>query len=255
MTLFGMDLSILGPGLLAGLLVTTTHVPLGRQVLERGIIFIDLAIAQIAALGVLLAHSWNGEQGVAGVQATAFGAALLGALMLYVCERRWPEVLEALIGTSFVLAATASILMLASDPQSGEHLKELLVGQILWVSYDELLPVAALYTLILLAWFKGSGTRRPVLFYVLLPLAVTASVQLVGIYLVFASLIIPALAARRRRRSLSLGYAVSIAGFAAGLPASALLDLPTGAVIVWTLAVSGLLIALATRPLATASEV
>ena len=89
MNLDGLDPVIIAPALAAGVLVTATHVPLGQQVLKRGIIFIDLAIAQIAALGVLLAYSLGFEDSDVAVQATAFGSALLGALMLYQCERRW----------------------------------------------------------------------------------------------------------------------------------------------------------------------
>ena len=102
----GLDPVIIAPALAAGMLVTATHVPLGQQVLKRGIIFIDLAIAQIAALGVLLAHSLGLEGSATGVQLTAFGSALLGAFMLYQCERRWSDHLEAIIGSVFVLAAS-----------------------------------------------------------------------------------------------------------------------------------------------------
>jgi len=243
-----LDPVILGPALLAGLLVLSTHVPLGQQVLRRGIIFIDLAVAQIAGLGVLAAHTLGWASHGLALQATAFSAALLGALALYLCERRWPEVLEALIGTSFVLAASAGILLLASNSQAGEHLSELLVGQILWVEMAQLWPVALLYALILAVWFGFRATRHPLLFYTLFSLAVTASVQLVGVYLVFASLIIPALALRRRRGTLLLGYAVGICGYGAGLLAAALFDLPAGAVIVWMLACAGLLTSLLVRP-------
>lgn len=241
MTLHNVDVSILLPGFLAGVLVVTTHVPLGRQVLKRGIIFIDLAIAQIAALGVLLAHSWHWHEGSVSVQLTAFGAALLGAFALYACERRWPDILEAIIGTSFVLAASAAILVLANNPHGGEHLKDLLVGQILWVDYPQLLPVAGLYALVLLVWFTAPATHRSWLFYVLFSLAITASVQLVGVYLVFASLIIPALAMRRLgRRALAMGYLIGVIGYGLGLLISASLDLPSGAVIVWMLATTGI---------------
>jgi zinc/manganese transport system permease protein len=237
----GLDLAILGPAFLAGLLVLSTHVPLGQQVLRRGIIFIDLAIAQIAGLGVLWAHAMSWEENALSIQLTAFAAALLGALALYLCERRWPEILEAVIGTSFILAASAAILILANNPHGGEHLKDLLVGQVLWVDRDQLIPVALLYGAILVAWFGFGGARRPVLFYVLFALAITASVQLVGVYLVFASLIIPALAVRRLGRyALFGGWLLGTASYAVGLFASALLDLPAGAVIVWVLAVFGI---------------
>ncbi|HYQ71990.1 MAG TPA: metal ABC transporter permease [Gammaproteobacteria bacterium] len=237
----GLDPGILGPAFLAGLLVLSTHVPLGRQVLRRGIIFIDLAIAQIAGVGVLLAHAMAWEDSPLTTQLTAFSAALLGALALYLCERRWPEILEAVIGTSFILAASAAILILANNPHGGEHLKDLLVGQVLWVDADRLAPVALLYALILCVWFGLGGVRRPGLFYTLFALAITASVQLVGVYLVFASLIIPALSVRRvGKYALPAAYLLGALGYAAGLVLSALLDLPSGAVIVWVLALIAL---------------
>jgi zinc/manganese transport system permease protein len=236
----GLDLTILGPAFLAGLLVLSTHVPLGQQVLRRGIIFIDLAIAQIAGLGVLVAHAMSWEENALTMQLTAFSAALIGALALYQCERRWPEILEAVIGTSFILAASAAILILANNPHGGEHLKDLLVGQVLWVDWDQLVPVALLYALILSVWFGFGASHRSVLFYILFALAITASVQLVGVYLVFASLIIPALAVRRSGKyALFAAYLLGIASYAAGLIVSALLDLPAGAVIVWVLALFG----------------
>jgi zinc/manganese transport system permease protein len=232
-----LDLTILGPAFLAGLLVLSTHVPLGQQVLRRGIIFIDLAIAQIAGMGVLWAHAMDWEENALTMQLTAFSAALLGAFALYLCERRWPEILEAVIGTSFILAASAAILILANNPHGGEHLKDLLVGQVLWVDRDQLVPVALLYSVILFVWFGFGGSHRSVLFYVVFALAITASVQLVGVYLVFASLIIPALAVRRLGKyALFAAYLLGIASYAVGLFASALLDLPAGAVIVWVLA-------------------
>ena len=241
----GLDTSIMAPALAAGVLVTATHVPMGQQVLKRGIIFIDLAIAQIAALGVLLAYSLGFESSTVAVQATAFGSALLGALLLYQCERRWSDHLEAIIGSVFILAATAGILLLANNPRGSEHLKDVLVGQILWVNLNQLLPIVGLYVGILAAWYGLRAEHRPALFYILFSLTVTASVQLVGIYLVFATLIIPALAVRRLAmpcQSLMAGYLLSLAGFASGLVISALFDLPSGAVIVWMLAVTGILV-------------
>jgi zinc/manganese transport system permease protein len=236
-TLAGVTPSILAPAFIAGVLVIATHVPLGQRVLQRQIIFIDLAIAQIAGLGVLWAHSMHWQESAITVQLAAFSAALLGAFALYICERRWPGILEALIGTAFILAATAAILILANNPHAGEHLKDLLVGQILWIDADQLTPVALLYAVILFIWFRFAAARQPLPFYVLFALAITASVQLVGVYLVFASLIIPAIAVRKsRRHGLLIGYGLGAAAYAGGLLLSALLDLPAGAVIVWVLA-------------------
>src|SRR2546423_5846180 len=98
MTYASLDLSILLPALAAGLLVTATHVPLGVQVLARGIVFIDLAIAQIAGCGVLLADQLGFEAEGIAVQVSALLAALAGALLLTWTERIWPDVQEAIIG-------------------------------------------------------------------------------------------------------------------------------------------------------------
>ncbi len=151
-----IDFGLLWPALAAGLLVTATHVPLGIQVLARGIVFIDLAVAQIAGLGVVLADWLGFEPHGAAVQVAALGAALAGALLLDWTERRWPEVQEAVIGVSFIVAANAAILLLAANPHGAEHLKDLLVGQILWVSPASLLPVALASAR--RSWRSGSGS-------------------------------------------------------------------------------------------------
>lgn len=242
MNLDALNFSILGPALCAGLLVLATHVPMGQQVLARGIVFIDLAIAQIAGLGVIVADTMGWEPQGFAAQIAAVSAALVGALILTLTDKRWPEVQEALIGVLFVLAACAGILLMAGNPHGGEHLKDLLVGQILWVSYGQLLPVLSLTAIILALWFGARDRLGHVGFYSVFALAVTASVQLVGVYLVFASLIIPALASRFHpaRRQLVVGYGVGVLGYALGLTLSSLFDLPSGAVVVWALAVCGI---------------
>ena len=148
------DFSILWPALVAGILVVLSHVPLGQQVLRRGIVFIDLAIAQVAGLGVIAAQAFGTELQGWTTQAAAVVAALLGALLLTWTERKRPEVQEALIGVLFVLASTAQILLLANNPHGGEELKDLLAGQILWVSTDQLLRAAVLTALFLIVWFR-----------------------------------------------------------------------------------------------------
>ena len=233
-----LDPSILGPAMLAGVLVLCTHVPMGREVLARGIIFIDLAVAQVSGLGVIAADRMELHLGGFGVQLSAAAAAVAGALLLTWSERRFPRIQEALIGILFVLAATGGILLLADNPHGGEQLKDLLVGQILWVNLGSLWPVALLYAGVLALWF-GLGPRLGrVGFYLLFALTVTASVQLVGVYLVFASLIIPAVATLGLpgRRGLLVAFGLGLAGYAVGLALSALLDLPSGAMIVWSLA-------------------
>jgi zinc/manganese transport system permease protein len=249
--LSALDWGILGPALIAGLLVLATHVPLGMQVLDRGIVFIDLAIAQIAGLGVIAADAMGMPEGGLAVQASAVGAALLGAWLLTWTERRAPQQQEALIGVMFILAACAGILLLAGNPHGGEHLKDLLVGQILWVNNVQLMWLAGLSALLLTAlWFGWVARLGRFGFYAVFALAVTASVQLVGVYLVFSSLIIPALGTRAHTgpRRMRLAYGIGAIGYALGLALSAVFDLPSGAVIVWTLAACALVGALVTRP-------
>jgi zinc/manganese transport system permease protein len=249
MNLDALSFSILGPAFCAGLLVLATHVPMGQQVLARGIVFIDLAIAQIAGLGVIAADTMGWEPQGFAAQIAAVSAALMGALILTFTEKRWPEVQEALIGVLFVLAACGGILLMAGNPHGGEHLKDLLVGQILWVSYGQLLPVLPLTAAILALWFGARDRLGRIGFYAMFALAVTASVQLVGVYLVFASLIIPTLAGRFHpaRRRLVVGYSVGVLGYALGLTLSAVFDLPSGAVVVCMLALVAVIAAMARK--------
>ncbi len=245
----GFDWGILWPACLAGLLVTAIHVPLGVQVLKRGIVFIDLAIAQIAGVGVVVGHFLGFETGWA-VQAFALAAALGGALLLTWSDKRTPDVQEAIIGVSFVLAACTTLLLLARNPHGGEHLSELLVGQILWTTPDQLAYVGAVYGPLLVAiavrprWLQSRQT-----FYLLFAIVVTFSVQLIGIYLVFASLVVPALATRRLgKRRLPIAYGVSILGYGTGIVLSAGTDLPTGPLVVCTMIFIAILTATLIRP-------
>ncbi len=238
-----LEWGILGPALVAGLLVLATHVPLGMQVLDRGIVFIDLAIAQIAGLGVIGADALGlPEHGIA-VQAAAVFAALLGAWILTWTERRAPQQQEALIGVMFILAACAGLLLLAGNPHGGEHLKDLLVGQILWVNTTQLVWLAALTVVLLaaiaLGWIERLGRFG---FYGAFALAVTASVQLVGVYLVFSSLIVPALATSvdARARRVPVAYAIGAVGYALGPRALGAARPAVGSGVVWTLAACGL---------------
>lgn len=238
-----IDFSILGPALVAGLLVILTHVPLGQRVLQRGIVFLDLAVAQVAGLGIIIAHSFHFDPGGWQVQLIAFSAAIMGVLLLNFTEQHWPKIQEALIGSLFVLASSGGILLLATNPSGGEQLKELLVGQILWVSYEQIIPVSILYAVILGLWFKFSQQASSLYFYILFALTITASVQLVGIYLVFASLILPALAIRDiKKYSVAYGYLIGATGYLLGLISAAVFDLPAGAVIVYSLAITALII-------------
>ncbi|GMV03093.1 MAG: hypothetical protein AMXMBFR52_27480 [Burkholderiales bacterium] len=249
MSLLDTDLSILWPALIAGLLVAVSHVPLGQQVLARGIVFIDLAIAQVAGLGVIAASGFGLPITGWGAQAAAGAAALAGALLLTWTERKRPEVQEALIGILFILASTAQILLLANDPHGGDNLKELLAGQILWVSNAQLIRTAVVTAVFVLVWFRWREALGRIGFYVLFALVVTASVQLVGVYLVFTTLIVPAVATYRyaAKRQLTIGYVLAFSSYIAGLAVSVVTDLPSSAVIVWTMALLAIFVHLPSR--------
>jgi len=249
MTLDPLDWRILAPALAAGVIVLSTHVPFGREVLRRGIIFADLAVAQVAGLGVMAAAAFGWAPHGVGVQLVAVSGALGAAALLQLAERRWPQVQEALIGVLFVLAASAGILLIAHLPSGGEHLRGLLVGQILFVTPRTLIIAAAVSALIVALWFGGLRRRGGLAFYGLFAVSVTIAVQLVGVYLVFASLIIPALSSYRLsgRRALWIAYGLGLAGYLLGIAASALFDLTTGAVVVLTLALVGVVSFILTR--------
>lgn len=236
----GIELNILAPAFIAGLLVLATHIPLGMKVLARGVIFADLAVAQIAGLGVVIAGLLELTGQPLLVQSIAATSALCGAALLARIEQHLPEVKEACIGLTFVLAASGGILLMSRDMHSGEHLKDLLVGQILWVSSDQLIATAVLTAVLLALWQWGRLQTHNLGFYGLFALAVTASVQLAGVYLVFASLIAPALATYRiSHRRTHYAFAIGIAGYAIGLLMSVWFDLPAGAAIVCAMAAVG----------------
>lgn len=240
-------LPILIPALVAGLLVVLTHVPLGHQVLRRGIIFIDLAIAQVAALGIVIAHQLHLVDLFHGIEyllSVAF--AMAAGLLLASLEKHLRDELEAVIGCFYVLAATAGLLVLAHDPHGGELLKQTLSGSILWATCDVLLWHGVIVAGVLaLLWFKGD-LLNGVWFYPIFALAITSAVDLVGVYLVFASLIMVPLATHKvqhLRNRILLGYGLSVVAYAAGLLISAWWDLPSGATLVWCLASMALLFA------------
>lgn len=238
----GADLDIILPALVAGMLVLFSHVPLGREVVRRGIIFIDLAIAQIAGVGVIAARMLDFESDWA-VQAFAGAAALGGALLLALTDRKMGSLQEPLIGVLFVLAATGGLLLLAQDPHGGDALKDMLAGQILWVDQHQLWWSAALLVPCGLLWLTLGTRLGNIGFYAVFALVITTSVQLVGVYLVFASLVIPALAVRRwqGKGGLVCGWVLGASGYLTGLYCSLHLDLPAAPLIVWILAALALL--------------
>jgi zinc/manganese transport system permease protein len=239
---------LIAPALAAGLVVASTHVPLGREVLKRGIIFLDLAVAQIAALGAVTATALLGAEGGAGQQLIAFLSALAAALVFSLLEKKGQKLQEAYIGCAFVLSASLSILVFAGDPHGGEEISNLMAGQILWVGWARIGLVLAAYVPVLAAlYFVPKQSQR--FFYLLFAACITLSVQMVGVYLVFASLILPALASSRfeKRRGLTVGYLTAGLAVAGGLVTSVLTDLPSGPVVVCAYALAALGVGLCAR--------
>ena len=265
--------------LLACLVLTAIHVYLGLHVLARGVIFVDLALAQVAALGVTIAflagHAIQSE--AAYWYALAFtlcGAALFAASR----TRRAPVPQEAIIGIVYAVSAAAAVLVVDRAPQGGEHIKQILVGSILTVTPAEVGTLALLYAPIgLLHWLirrplleisfdpEGSGARRAVrawdfVFYASFGVVVTSSVRLAGVLLVFAYLIVPATAAaalaRSARGRLLIGWALGVLVSVGGLVASWTWDLPTGATVVvaFGVLVAAVAVALAARAGARATR-
>lgn len=234
------DIGIVMPALAAGALILLSHLPLGMRVLARGIVFIDLAIAQLAGLGAMLAVASSIDLPFAS-ELGAAAMALMGALILTYTERRWPERQEALIGVAFVLAASLSMLVLAGRPHADEELRGVLAGQILWLGWRDVCVIAiATSALAILAWLGRKRAGGPG-FYILFALAVTMSVRYIGVFLVFASLIIPALVANGRSRRVVPAYLTGLTAYATGLMLSVYTDLPAVPLIVVAMSVLALL--------------
>jgi zinc/manganese transport system permease protein len=238
---------------LACLLLTAIHVYLGFHVLARGVIFVDLALAQVAALGltvaILAGHRPASDAAYWYALAFALGGAVLFALTR-VREARVPQ--EAVIGIVYAVSAAAAVLVVDRASQGAEHIKQLLVGSILSVTGEDLLALAILYGVIGAAhWvvrrpmfaisLDPAGSGRHVLawdlfFYVSFALVVTSSVRIAGVLLVFSYLVVPAaigaLLARGVRARLAIGWLAGVLVSVAGLAASWSWDLPTGAAVV-----------------------
>ncbi len=236
---FDVDMiTILAPAFIAGAIIALAHVPLGIEVLKRGIIFLDLAVAQFAALGMVAFHVFFENHDMAPKYAAAgsllfgLGLALSCALGLHMLEKHSGRYQEALIGSAFIFAASLSILIMAGDPHGGEQMKDILAGQILWITWSDLLVFGPVFVIVASIWFFLKPHRSR-LFYIVFALSIPFSVSLIGVYLVFASLILPALATIKiLKLRVFTGYMVCITSFALGLIGSYLLDLPSGATIV-----------------------
>ena len=188
----------------------------------------------IVALGL-----WFEEPSWLVRQTASFGTGVAAALFFRWIERKAPDEQEAVIGSSFILAASLALLVLADDPHGGEELRHVLSGQILFVSWSDIALFLPVYGLVAVLWIAAPRARSGTGFFVLFALAITASVQLVGVYVVFASLILPALAARGREGySLRKAFASGTAAVVLAIAVSSVADLPAGPFLVVCFAAS-----------------
>jgi len=233
------------------LILAGIHCYLGLHVLARGVIFVDLSLAQVAAFGATLALLLGFEHHSAAAYLVSllstFAAAALFALARR-HESRFPQ--EAVIGVTYALASAAVVLVVDRMAHGSEHIKDLLVGHVLWVTWSDVGKTAAIYAAVSLAhWvFRGRLLRASFsrereghglsdfLFYALFGLVITSSVSMAGVLQVFAYLIVPALLStlffRSIRARLLFGWALGFLLSFAGLALSYLWDLPAGAFIV-----------------------
>jgi len=273
-----MDLDILrflAAPFAASLILTGIHAYLGVHVVERGVIFVDLSLAQIAALGATIAMLLPFTEGDPhgpwtywiSLVFTFIGAAVFSTIR--VRRARIPQ--EAIIGISYAVASAAAILAMSKATSESEHLKDMLVGNILAVSWPEVLKTAALYgavgafhyvfrhRFLAISMNHGKAEAEGVsvrlwdfLFYASFGFVVTSSVAIAGVLLVFCYLIVPSVAAMlysdRIGRRLAIGWTMGTVVSALGIYLSVKLDLPTGATMVCTFGAVLILMALV-RPL------
>lgn len=241
---------------LAATVLTGIHTYLGIHVLSRNILFVDLALAQVSALGATVAFMLGYLPQSSAAYAYSLLFTLAGAMILSL-SRGWTGRLsqETFIGVIYVISAAAAFLLIDKAPQGAEHVKQLLVGSILTVTRQDLYYLLALYALIaLFHWFfrrrflplslSPQAARAPdvkvwwwdFLFYASFGVVVTSSVAIAGVLLVFSFLIIPAaigmLYGTAIPSRLLIGWAAGTCASAAGLGASYYWDLPTGAAMV-----------------------
>lgn len=231
-----MDLWILPP-LLALAAAVLALGPLGAQVLKRGVVFIDLAIAQAAAAAALAAVTVADHPPWFVTQAAATLGALLVAGGVALLSRRWPEYREALIGLIYVASASLALLTAHQDAHGSEHLHALLAADVLWSDWPQALALGGCAILVLM-------TRRrldqDVWFFPVFAGVASVAVQSLGLFVVFAALIAPALWQRRLAGRRALALVLSAGSALLGLSLSWLLDAPSGPWVALSMAAVGL---------------
>ena len=255
---------ILLPAFVMSALMIVTHTYLGQHVLARGIIFVDLALAQVAALGISVAFLMGKEAHGITAQLFAFSATLIAAFA-FAGLRRIPgkTTREVIIGITYVVATALSIVILSRSAQGMEELKTLFNGNILWVRWQEIAVIALAYSVLAVLHLIGRRQFHRLsftaeeqsspsflwefLFFASFAVVITLAVNVAGVLLVFAFLIIPAFSASllvtQFGGQLLLGWLFGLVGSAAGLWLSFTADLPVGAAMVSVLGLTPLLAA------------
>ncbi len=260
-------ISLMTRPFVACLILTGMHAYLGLHVIKREVIFVDLALAQIAALGATVGIFFGWSLHSTQSYFCSLSFTLVGAAIFALTRLRRPLVpQEALIGIAYAVAAAASIIVLSRSAEGGEELKSLLVGHLLFVDWPEILKILGLYAGIgILHWFfrvplllissdpeqafnSGVSVRLwDFFFYGTFGIIVTSSTELAGVLLVFSFLIVPAvcgaLLSSTTKNRLIIGWICGVVTSVSGLSLSYFLDLPTGAAIVCAFAVTLLLCA------------
>lgn len=260
-------LGMMGAPVVVSMVLLLMHGYLGGHVVRREVIFVDIALAQVAAFGVAVAMLFGAEHGTDAAWLSGLGATFVGALLISLTGGRRGHVpQEAYIGIIYAVFSAAMILVLTQVPHGSEEIHHLLVGSILWVGWGQVLKTAILYAVLgaVLWWAHGKLSRISrdpeqarrdglrvrwwdFLFYAVLGTVVTSSVQIAGVLLVFTLLVVPSVMACRRgcegwgRRSLVFVLAVGVVAVVLGAALSWTLDVPTGAAIV---CVFGLMLAM-----------
>ena len=233
--------------LLAGLLISISHVPLGFRVIDKGIVFLDIAIAQIAVLGMVLLNFFHFHDNKLILTALNFLFVIFGSFILLITEKKFKKFKEAIIGAVFVVCSSLILLLLSKDPHGSEQLHLFFSGQILWVNQSELLTLAGLALTFLLLFLKNNQFLiNEYLFYFLFAITITISVKIIGIYLVFASLILPPISTLLvKRYKYQLAFLVAFISYALGLALSFWLDLPTSPLIIVTMGIISFILIIA----------
>jgi zinc/manganese transport system permease protein len=265
-------LGLMAAPLAACVVLVGIHAYLGTHVIARGVIFVDLALAQVSALGAAIGLIAGYDLDSATGYLVSLGFALLGAAVLAASRTRSRQIpQEAVIGVAYAVASAMTLLVLDRAPHGGEHIKSLLLGSILWTGWDQVLKMAVTYaTLGLVLWRSherlhaisvaaGHGTARDrrallgwdLVFYGIFAVVVTSSVRVAGVLLVFTFLIVPTLfgllVAGTPRRRLIVAWIFGVVVSLVGCAVSYALDMPTGATVICAFGAAILAVALIRR--------